>query len=187
MDSAVFMTGILIMLARILDVSIGTLRTLVTVQGQVLLAFILGFIEVVIWLAVVGTVITKLEESPILVVFFALGFALGNVVGILAEKKIALGPTILKLITTEDKTPDIMSAFRDLTLDATTFSGLGSRGPVVEIYSVCRRKDLKEILPRLRKIDPEVFYVTEQVRDVSRMLRPISSPVTGWRTALKMK
>ena len=187
MEYSVFMTGMAILLARVADVSIGTLRTIVTVQGQMVLAFFLGFVEVVIWLTVIGTVITKIEESPILVVFFALGFALGNVVGILAERTIALGPTILKLITTEEQKAKIVAVFREMSLDATTFPGLGTRGPVVEIYSVCRRKDLKQVLPLLKKIDPKIFYVTEQVRDVSRMLRPIHLPITGWRAAFKMK
>jgi hypothetical protein len=72
-------------------------------------------------------------------------------------------------------------------LDVTTFSGLGTRGPVTEIYSVCRQNDLKHIIPILLKVDPKAFYVTEQVRDASPMLRPISAPLTGWRAVLKKK
>jgi len=186
-DTSVLLTGLVIMVARILDVSMGTVRTIVIVQGRMVVAFFLGFIEITIWVTVVGAVITQINESPILVVFYALGFALGNVVGILAERKIALGAIILRLITTEDRKDKVIAVFKELFLDVTTFSGMGARGPVTEIYTVCRRKDLKQILPVLHKVDPEAFYVTEQVKDVSRILRPISTQVTGWRAVLKKK
>lgn len=187
MDQTVLLTGLVVMISRILDVSMGTLRTIVTVQGRMVLAFFLGFVEITIWVTVVSAVITQVKDSPILIAFYALGYALGNVVGIIAEKQIALGPIILKLITTDDRKEKIIDAFKNLFLDVTTFSGMGMRGPVTEIYTVCRRKDLKDILPILRRVDPEVFYVTEQVRDVSRMLRPLSSPATGWRAVMKKK
>ena len=187
MDYTVLLTGFVIMGARILDVSLGTIRTIVTVQGRSVLAFILGFFEVSIWLSVTSTVIHKVTESPILIVFFALGFALGNVVGIMVERKIALGPIILKLITTDVSKDKIIKTAKDLSLDVTMIEGMGMRGPVSEIYTVCRRKDLKQILPIVRQIDPNIFYVTEQVRDVSRTLRPVYIPITGWRSVLKKK
>ncbi len=187
METSVILTGLLIMFARILDVSMGTIRTIVLVQGRILLAFVLGFFEVIIWVSVVSAVISQVHESPILAVFFALGFALGNVLGILVEQKIALGPILLKLITPENRRDKIVNAFKELSLDATTFAGTGTQGPVTEIYTVCRRKDLKTIIPLLRKIDPEVFYFTEQVRDVSKMRKPLNTPMTGWRSVAKRK
>lgn len=198
LDYSVLLTGLLIMAARILDVSMGTVRTIVTVQGRILLAFVLGFFEVIIWVAVASTVITSVKDSPVLVVFFALGFALGNVVGILVEQQIALGPVSLKMITTEDRKDKIVNLARELYLDITMISGMGTRGPVSEIFTVCRRKDLKQILPSFRKLDPNIFYITEPVKDVSRSLRPlinpssrwqgpICNPATGWRAVLKKK
>lgn len=187
MDQSVLITGLIVCFARILDVSLGTFRTIVTVQGRMVLAFVLGVLEISIWVSVVSTVIIQINDSPILVVFYALGYASGNVVGILAEQKIALGPIVLRLITTEELAMKMIDVMKELNLEATTFSGMGTRGPVVEIYTVCRRKDLKQILPMLRSIDPDAFYVTEQVKDVSKILRPIPTPPTGWRAVLKKK
>ncbi len=187
MDETVLINGLIIMVARILDVGLGTMRTIITIQGRMVWAFVLGFIEITIWVTVISAVITQINDSPLLVVFYALGFALGNVVGIFAERQIALGPIILKLFTTDDRKEKVLSKIKEMFLDATTFSGMGTQGPVTEIYVVCRRKDLKQILPILNKVDPDAFYVTEQVRDVSRILRPINNPVTGWRAVLKKK
>ena len=186
MDSALFMTGLFVFGARILDVSLGTVRTILTIQGRLVLSFILGAAEITVWILVINEVILKIKESPVLVVFYALGFASGNVVGILVERKLAFGPTILKVFT-KNRTQELKEVFKQLYLDATTFTGEGMRGPVTEIYVVCRRRDLDTIIPKVLETDPMAFYVTEQVRDLNRELKPIMAPVTGWRAIAKKK
>jgi len=69
----------------------------------------------------------------------------------------------------------------------TTFVGEGMRGPVQELYVVCRRRDLKRLLPAIKEIDPDAFYITEQARDVNKVLKPVNTPITGWRAILKKK
>ena len=69
----------------------------------------------------------------------------------------------------------------------TVFVGEGMTGPVLELYIACRRKDLKWILPEVKKKDQKAFYVMEQARDVSKVLRPIYSPIGGWRSVHKRK
>jgi len=80
MDLHTFLTGLVILFARICDVSMGTIRTIMIVQGKSVVAFILGFVEVIIWIAIVSTVVHNIRESPVLAVFYAFGFATGNVV-----------------------------------------------------------------------------------------------------------
>lgn len=45
---------LLIFLARIVDVSIGTIRIMMVIEGRRLLAATLGFLEVVIWILAAG-------------------------------------------------------------------------------------------------------------------------------------
>jgi uncharacterized protein YebE (UPF0316 family) len=186
MDQTLLITGLLVFVARVLDVGIGTIRTIITVQGRMVTAFFLGIIEITLWITVAGTVIHQIKDSPVLVLFYALGFATGNVVGILAERKLAFGPIILKVITNR-KADELTEAFRQLYLNVTRFHGEGVRGPVTELYAVCHRRDLKTIIPAIRRIDANAFYVTEQARDVSKILRPVHTPLTGWRAILKKK
>jgi len=61
------------------------------------------------------------------------------------------------------------------------------KGPVNERYIACRRRDLKWILPEVKQIDPEVFYIIEQARVISRMIKPVSTPLGGWRSISKRK
>ena len=99
MEFSTLLLGLLIFLARVVDVSLGTIRTIVIVQGKTLVAFVLGFIEVLIWITIVSTVVHRITETPVLVLFYALGFATGNVVGIVVEKRLGFGVIILRVIS----------------------------------------------------------------------------------------
>jgi len=150
------------------------------VQGRTVFAFVLAVFEVTIWITVVSTVINQVNDMPILVIFYSLGYATGNVVGILVERKIALGLIVLKIFSLR-KGKEIAKAFRDGGQAVTTFAGEGKSGPVLELYLVCRRRDLKWMLPKLLSLDSSAFYVIEQARDVKKVLKPVLSPLGGWR------
>ena len=182
----ILLTGALVFFARICDVSIGTIRTIVTVQGRTVIAFILAIFEITIWVTVAGTVINQIKDQPLLVVFYAFGYATGNVVGIMVERKLAFGATILR-ITSRRAGMEIATHLRNKGQPVTVFNGEGMQGPVHQLYIASRRKDLKWILPEVQRIDPNLFYVIEQARDMSKVLKPVYSPLGGWRSAGKRK
>lgn len=179
-DQYILLTGGIIFFARICDVSIGTIRTIVTVQGRTTIAFVLAIFEITIWVTVASTVINQIADKPLLVIFYAFGYATGNVVGIMVERKLAFGTTILRVIT-PNAGPAIARHLREKGQPVTVFQGEGMHGPVNELYIACRRRDLKWILPDVQCIDPKLFYVIEQARGMSKIYRPIFSPLGGWR------
>lgn len=178
--------AIFIFLARLTDVSLGTLRTIAIVHGRTALAFWLGFFESAIWLIVVSTIVQAVHQQPMLGVVYAFGFAAGNIVGIKIEKMVALGHLILRIISRNNPS-DIASLMRSKGYGVTAFTGEGRSGPVTELYVVCRRREVKKLLQMALKLDPEAFYVTEQAGSVSNVYRPIMQPVTGWRAIMKKK
>ena len=186
MDLSVIAMGIAVFFCRIVDVSLGTIRTISTVQGQTALAFFLGLVEVAIWVTVVSTVVLNVRSSPILVFFYASGFATGNAVGIMVERKMAFGFLILRVIS-RTAGGSIARRLREQGQSVTTFVGEGLKGPVTELYVVCRRRDMKRLLAVALEEDPEAFYITEQARDVRKVLQPHARPITGWRAILKKK
>ena len=178
--------GLLIFTARVGDVSLGTIRTIVTVQGKSVVAFFLGIFELMIWIAVVSTVIHKIKEQPLLALFYAFGYATGNVVGIAVERRLALGIVVLRVIT-RVAGKHLAERIRDWGQPVTVFRGEGRNGPVDELYIACRRKNLKKILEMVEEEDPEAFYITEMARDVRRAVGPPFFSPTGWRSVLKKK
>ena len=185
-DPAILITGIVVFVARITDVSIGTIRTIVTVQGRTAVAFCLAIVEITIWITVASTVINQVKEQPLLVVFYAFGYATGNVVGILVERKLAFGMTIIRVFSRRAGKV-IADALRENGQAVTIFTGEGLRGPVSQLYIASRRRDLKWILPEVMRLDPEAFYVLEAARDVSRALKPTFTSMGGWRARSNRK
>jgi uncharacterized protein YebE (UPF0316 family) len=180
------MTGIAIFLARIVDVSLGTLRTISIIRGRTRVAFWLGFVEILIWLWVISTVVPQIREIPVLAIFYAFGFACGNLVGIRLEKWLAFGHIIIRVIS-KKHFKKMAETLRQAGFAVTTFQGEGMSGPVIELYIVCRRRDHRSIVRMVHSIEPDAFYITEQVGEVSKIYRPILTPITGWRAILKKK
>ncbi len=129
LDTNTLVTGLLIFTARIAEVSIGTVRIIVTVQGRSVIAFFLAIFELLIWIMVVSTVIHRINAQPMLALFYAFGYATGNVVGIRLERKLALGFIILRVIT-RMAGKSLADRTRAMGQPVTVFRGEGMRGPV---------------------------------------------------------
>ena len=167
-------------------VSIGTVRTIVTVQGRTLIAFCLAVVEISIWVLVASAVINQIKDQPVLVLFYAFGYASGNVMGIWVERKLAFGLLALRVIT-RTAGQAIADALRAKGQPVTIFIGEGMHGPVTELFIACRRRDIKWILPMVMIKDPQAFYVMEPARDVRRVLKPTHTAIGGWRSISKRK
>lgn len=185
-DLAMLLTGVGVFFARIVDVTLGTLRTISIVQGRTWMSFWLGFVEVGLWLVVFSTVLYQVREVPLLGVFYALGFATGNMVGIKIERRLAFGHIILRVISRTRSLP-MAEQIRSHGFAVTTFDGHGMSGPVVLLYIVCRRRDLPDLIELVRQVDEDAFYITEQAGSVSKVFRPMMPPATGWRAIMKKK
>lgn len=186
MTTAILLTGMMVFAARVLDVSLGTMRTISIVQGRTMLAFLLGFVEISIWLGVISTVIAHVRDNPVIAVFYALGFATGNVAGIMIERRIAMGSIIIKLIARESA-GELARHIRKMGFPVTEFEGKGMTGTVTELYIVCPRREFRPILQQVRLIDPEVFFVTEPVGTLGSGRIPPVLAQPGWKYIIKRK
>ncbi|MBN1961172.1 MAG: hypothetical protein JW841_09510 [Deltaproteobacteria bacterium] len=177
---------IFIFVMRIIDVSLGTVRTLAIVNGRIKLAVFLGFIEVLIWISVVSQVIIRIHEHIVVALAFAGGFATGNAVGILFEKKLALGNAVVRIISAGSGEA-IVKAIREAGQTATTFAGQGRDGPVTLIYIRCSRRKISEFITLARKLDPQSFCAVERADSwISTGRSAVVNP-TGWRAFWKKK
>jgi uncharacterized protein YebE (UPF0316 family) len=185
-DIPIVLTGLLVFLARVADVSLGTMRTISIVHGRSKTAFLLGFLEVSLWLIVITAVLNRIADQPILAIFYALGFSAGNVVGIFVEKRIGYG-NIVMVVISPLKGQAMAAEIRSAGFMATLMKGEGKSGPVTILYVVCRRKNLNVITAIVKSIDSDAFYTAEHADNVSKLAYPILPPPTGWRSILKRK
>ena len=96
---SLFLLCLKIFFVRILDVSMGTLRTIITVKGKTLYASLVGFIEVLIWFIVVKEALNTEETSLWIAVSYSLGFATGTYIGGILSKKLISGNLSVQVIT----------------------------------------------------------------------------------------
>lgn len=165
----VWLLALLIFFFRVIDVSLGTVRTIAVVHGRIWLSVVLGFLEIGVWVVAVSQVINRINESPVLVLAYASGFAAGNATGIALERLIALGSCVVRMISV-DKGHAIAEALRDQGQRVTTFRGEGRDGPRTLLYATCHRRDLRTLLTTAREIDPHLFYAVERVSAASRIV-----------------
>jgi len=156
---------LLIFIARILDVSLGTMRILFITRGLKSLPALLGFFEVFIWMVVISSIMRSLH-SPFYYVFYAAGFAAGNYVGISIEQRLRIGKVALRIITRENS-DDLIEFFRNKGFGITVVDAHGSRGPVRIFYSIIERANLDSVLDQVKHFNPRAFYSVENVRTVS--------------------
>jgi len=175
----------LIFTLRIVDVSFGTVRTISLIHGRIVTAVILGFFEVLIWITVVAQVISGVSKDPVLLVAYAAGFAAGNGVGIVIERRLAFGVQMLQMISNRHGEA-IATAIRELGQAVTVFTGEGRDGPVKMLLTTCQRRRVPALIGEARGIDPDIFYVVEPVSDLRRNVRIATKP-TGWRSVGKAK
>ena len=183
MDTTVILTCLLIILGRVGDVSIGTLRIVFIIQGHRVLSLISGFFEVLIWVFVVSEVIQNLQQ-PAYAVSYALGFALGNYVGMTIEAWVALGEQVLRVFTREG--PQIAAQLRSEGFRLTVFPGEGRDGPVEMLLIETSRKKMRDIMLFSREIDPKCFYIVDDVRQAISATQLPSQP-RRWPIIFKRK
>jgi uncharacterized protein YebE (UPF0316 family) len=145
----------------------------------------LGLCEVSVWVLAISQVITRLHESPWLIVGYASGFAAGNAVGILIEKRLAIGSVVLRLVS-ENAGRRIAEAFRARGQSSTIFSGKDNGSTVELVYLLCPRRQLEGLLAVARDLDPDLFFVVERANQWGDSRTPAFQP-TGWRAILKKK
>ncbi len=82
-----FLTIFKIFFARIIDVSLGTFRTILTVKGKIAIPTIIAFFEVLIWFYVAMEALSVNESKIIIAVSYSLGYATGNLIGSIISKR----------------------------------------------------------------------------------------------------
>jgi uncharacterized protein YebE (UPF0316 family) len=161
----------LIFLARVADVSIGTLRTIVVFKGHRWLAAGLGFVEITIWLHAAGQVIRNLD-AWYLSVAYASGFAVGNVVGSWLESKLAMGLELVRILG-HDPAAQLASKLRDLGHEVTALSGIENLTQPVEVLLIVeKRRRMRQLLRAVAAIDPTAVCTTNDIKRPAQALLP---------------
>lgn len=175
--------------ARVIDVSLGTMRIVFVSRGLKYFAPLVGFFEVIIWLLAIRTIMQNLNNVACYIAYGA-GFAMGTSVGLYIEKSLAIGKSIVRIITHKDST-ELITHLRKEGYGITSMEAQGANGKVHVIFMIIRRQDFEIVTEIIRQFNPKAFYTVEDVNLVSEgifppkkyrlPMRPLLGPFRFWR------
>ena len=178
---------ILIFIARICDVSLGTIRVIFISKGIRYLAPIIGFFEVIIWLLAIGQIMNNLTNFAAYIAYGA-GFAAGTYIGMVIEEKISLGLVSVRIITKKDP-GELMQYLRSHNYGVTSIDGEGATGKVKMVFTIIKRQDLPHVVGIIKQFHPNAFYSVDEVKSVSEGVFPenrvLGAGVFSWLDSLR--
>ena len=166
-DMELLLLCIKIFFARILDVSLGTLRTVITVKGKSLYASLVGFVEIFVWFLIVKEALNTNETSIWIAVAYSLGFATGTFIGSILSQKLITGNLSVQIIT--DKAyPDMVNTLRNEGYGVTVMDveGKNTEEEKYMLFIEINNKSLNHLQHLVKKIDNDAFIVVNETKYV---------------------
>ena len=165
---------VLIFFARVCDVSLGTLRIIFISKGIKYLAPLVGFFEILIWLMAISQIMQNLS-NVYYYIFYAGGFATGNLVGIILEEKLSIGTVAIRIITRKDAAK-LIDSLKNKRYGITVVDAKGPKGDVKLIFTIVNRQNIQNVIKTVKKYNPKSFYSIEDIRYVSEFLPSHEKP-----------
>ena len=163
-DISPILVCLMVCCAKIVEISIQSLKTCMMVKGQRMKAAMLGFVECMIWGLVISTLVPSLGDDYLLLIFYCFGYATGLFLGSTIESKLAIGTSNLELFANDENTDKITVYLKERNMGYTVLDGYGSKDKMNMIFIVLARKEASKTLKDIRKIcDNKVFVVASEV------------------------
>ena len=156
----------LIFVAKLIEVSVTTVRVVLTARGNRLVASLLAAVEITLWIIVASTVLLGIAEDPLRAVAYGLAYVFGIFFGIVIEDKLALGLSEIEIIAAFEVAKQITEKLREHDFGVTTFDCEGRSGKKLAISLKVRRKDVKALIAYLKEYG-DLFVTVTDIRKLS--------------------
>jgi len=173
MNISVFVTFWLILLARITDVSLDTIRTVSIVQGRRAFAAVLGFFEAVIYVCAVAKVLLNMNR-PVYALAYGLGFAAGTYLGMVIEQRLAFGKQLVFLLT--PKGPELAEVLRAADYRVAEVKGHIREGDLTILCVEIPRRDAQKLIRLASAVDERCVCIVHDIRLTDLAGRGASKP-----------
>lgn len=160
-----FILPLLIFLARVSDVSIGTMRVIFVMSGKKKIAPIMGFLESFIWLLAIRQIFQNVDNI-FTYVAYAGGYGTGTFVGMYIEEKLALGRVVVRVIT-KTTSENLVNHLKQKEYRFANLDAEGNEGKVNVLFTVVKREHLPDLLRMIKQYNPQAFYTIEGIKRAS--------------------
>lgn len=163
---SIFYLCIKIFLTRIIDVTLGTFRTILTVKDKVLISSIIGFFEVLIWFLIAKEAL-ETNSSILIGVFYALGFASGTYIGGIISRKLIKGNLQVQIIT-NNMTQKQVDKLREngFAISVMDINEQDGKPDKYMLLLEINNKDLKKLQRIIKKEDKNAFIIITETKEV---------------------
>lgn len=162
-----FMLCMKVFCARIIDVSMGTCRTIVTVKGKKMLASLIGFVEILVWFVVVKEALNTDETSFFVAISYAAGFATGTFIGGWLSSKFIKGNFGIQVITSK-KDDAMIDTLRNegYAVSVINVEGQDKTNERYMLFIEIDKKKFKNLKALIKSLDEKAFIVVNETREV---------------------
>lgn len=160
------MLYLLILVVKVFEVTLATTRIVLITKGERLKGAIIGFVEVIIWVILVSTVLVDVSDDPMKVFIYALGFALGNYIGSMVEEKIGIGTTRVEIIVKEEHGEELVNNIREHGFGVTLIEGEGMNYRRNVLICHIKRKRTKEFIDIVKSYQENVVITISEIKPI---------------------
>lgn len=152
-----------VFLGRIIDVSLGTIRTLLTVKGKRLIAATIGFIEATIWFLIVKEALNSGTNSLYIVFSYAGGYAIGTYLGGLISNTIIKSNFCVQVIIS-DKNKKLVNKLRDEGYGVSVVDAKGHKSSKYMLFIEINHKSFKNLKNLIMEMDSNAFIFVNETK-----------------------
>lgn len=161
------MIYILILFAKIIEVSLRTIRTVLLIKGERRIAATIGFFEILLWISIVTQVISDLSDDPLKAVTYALGFSLGIYIGSILEEKIGIGLSEIEANVKASDSKELVDELRKEGFAVTEIRAEGQEADRVILSLFVQRTKVNQVVYKITSIQNTAVITTSDVKPIS--------------------
>jgi len=153
------LTCLKIFFARILDVSISTVRTTFVLRGKTLIVAILAFLEVTIWFLVARTALNT-DLNFFIVISYSGGYTMGTIIGTIITDRFIKKNVELLVVSSKIKS---LKFIKDNDYGV---SVLNKSSEQIVLLIQTNKKRMDDLVDLLKKKDSNVFITIKETRTI---------------------
>lgn len=155
-----------IMVAKIVEVSLMTVRVMLVTKGEKVVGAVIGFFEVMIWIYIASLAMDGITDNPMKAVFYSLGFALGNYFGIKLEEWLGIGISEIQTIVGEEEGDVLVEHLRREGFAVTVVKGEGRTSVRDVLFMFVQRKRVKKAIDLIKEKTPNSVITISETKPI---------------------
>lgn len=155
---------VIILLVNIIYVSASTIRMILTLKGRRYLAAIVSTLEVVVYIIGLSIVLENLDGIQNIIAY-AVGYALGIIIGSKIEERLALGYITVNVISSNPELK-FTERLRKEGFGVTSWRSSGMDGDRLSMTILTPRKQELRLYQAIMSIDPAAFMVAYEPKHI---------------------